>query len=138
MSSVLDKLIRIRRYTENIARQDLVSAQNKEQRTATALANTSARVADSSDAVNPNVATDVAMHHAYSLKMEMVRRTQANALIIQKRDVSSKRNDLRDASVQSRILTRLGELRDDVMEQDERKSSQRKLDEVGTLLWMRR
>lgn len=138
MSAVLDKLIRLRRYTETIARQDLVSAQNMEQTTATALAHISARVAKSSVSVNPSVATDVAMHHAYSLKMEMVRRTQVNTLITQKRAVSVKRNDLREASVQSRILTRLAELRDEVMEDDARKSSQRTLDEVGALLWARR
>ncbi len=137
-ANVLAGILRLKRYSEDLARVDLVNAEQeavvREQR----LADTEESVVRSRDYCDQTDPAQIAQHHSYVLKMEMQRRGQANSLVKQKRLVNQKRGALRKAVTESRVVSRLSELRDELERSEQQRAEGKALDQLGAFAWARR
>ena len=136
-AAVLAGMLRIKRYSEDLARVDLVNAEHEAVVRERRLASTAESVVRSRDICDQTDPAQMAQHHSYALKMEMQRRGQANSLVKQNRLVTQKRGALKKAVTESRVISRLSELRVELERSEQQKAEGKVLDQLGALAWAR-
>lgn len=86
---------------------------------------------------DPSDLSDLARHHAFVLRQEMARRTQADGVQQQREVVSQKQQVWRQAQKQSQIIETLAEQREEQQRWELAQSQQDALNEVALQGWWR-
>lgn len=135
-AAVMRQIHRIRKYQEQDTRVAWLSAEQERQNREASLDQTQRQINASRD----NAAGDVealVRHHAYALRMEMVRRRQAEQVRDQQRTVDFHQDRWRHANREAKVVERIAETREESMRWAEQQLEQRRLDECGMQGWWR-
>jgi hypothetical protein len=117
---------------------ELAEAEFEEQRRESALNKVEEDVRDSREQTKMDDANDVAQHHNYALRMEMIRRERQAELCEQRDLVVGHRDHVRVRSLEAKVVELVGESREEAEAMELRRSEQKELDEAGAQAWWRK
>ncbi len=137
MKSVLDRIHRLKKYTEQCAQMDLAEAETIAEAQAQRVSRANFLVEDSYANCGASIG-DIAQHHAFALRTEMTRRKDEAQLVMMRREVSDKRKDVIAASVDKKVVELVAEHRASEQLQNAARKTQRQLDEAALQVWIRR
>ena len=138
MDEVVRRIHRLRKYAEREARLKLMEASGRTTACEARLGETNRRIDQSRAQCNENRAGDMAAHHEYALKMEMVRRHNEMDLIRKQREEFGARNSVKKAAMEARIMEKVADSREAEVAADVAQKNQVGLDEIGLQGWWRR
>lgn len=137
MKRTLQRLVRLRRLDEDVARTAFLEGQAALAACRQRVADVEADVADQQQAVAAD-ADDLSRTHAYVLRQEMLRRrleAQADRL---QGEVARRRDALVEASKTTKVTEKLLEAEERRAQAEAQMRWARELDEVGQIGWARR
>lgn len=137
MTKTLRRLARIQRIHRDQARSDFVSAQRIQRAHHQALADCEAHLADSRGAASDD-ADELVRRHAYTLRQEMRRRSLAARSDQVEAYVEQHREHLLDAARRCKTTERYTDLLEETQADLVQRRDQRRLDEAGQQVWLRR
>jgi len=135
MAGILEKIRRIREIHEEKARLELRDSQRQFDDMNRDLNGIGERVHASHSSTTGTDAADLALHHAFALRMEMERRTQAARCGEQEAVVEQSRESVVHASRQTRVAELVEERAAAAIRQTAATKEQRELDEMGIRGW---
>ncbi len=137
MGSVLERIRRIRQLDERRARLELLAKQHEQDELNRDLVAIGDRVDASHTSTLVCDAADVALHHAFALRMEMQRRQQEEKCTKHLTVVESSRESVVQASKETRVAELIEERAAAVKRKIAAAKEQRALDEMGIQGWYR-
>ena len=137
MANVIRRIHKLRKYREQEARMDLLEAEAQCRNSEDRLAGTNDKIARSRANCSDDV-SELARHHAYALRMEMVRRRDEAQLLQNKRQVSQSRGRVQHAAREAKIVETLADNRDADRAAEVAQRTQRGLDDAALQAWWRK
>jgi len=135
MSGILQKIRRIREIDEERARLELRDTQRQFDELNRDLTVIGQRVQASHSSTLNTDAGDLALHHAFALRMEMERRQQEARCVEQEARVEESRESVVQASRQTRVAELVEERAAAAVRHSAATKEQRELDEMGIRGW---
>ena len=136
MNRTLEALLRIREHGKRNARLQLVEAESARIDQEKAISQTRHRVDVARRSAEDDPAS-MARYHAFRLRMEMVQRRQEQELMSRERQVTQRRDDLRHAARDSRVVELVIENRERAALEQARRDEGALMNELGVQAWWR-
>jgi len=138
MDGVIRCIHRLRKYREREARLELVRAEDEARTQEARLHATNASIERSRATAGSTSAAEMARHHTFALRMEMVRRREETCLLERQVEVSDRRQEVRRAATDARIVELIADSREAAEAEALQTASNHQLDELGLQRWWRR